>query len=116
MKRIDLIRHLESHSVQFLREDGNHGVYVNRATGKVSTVPRSREINDFLAQKICKDLEIPKPLLIAFLFAYTFGCSESGLISFNVRQQNKMYRESFKHEPFRSGCHDPVAFSYMPAR
>jgi len=27
----------------------------------MSTVPRHREINNFLAQKICKDLEIPKP-------------------------------------------------------
>ena len=31
MKRIDLIRHLETHGVQFLREGGNHSVYVNRA-------------------------------------------------------------------------------------
>ena len=61
MKRIDLIRHLEAHDAQLLREGGNHSVYVNRAAGKTSTVPRHREINDFLAQKICKDLEIPKP-------------------------------------------------------
>ena len=61
MKRIDLIRHLERHGVQFLREGGNHSVYVNRSAGKVSTVPRHRDINDFLAQKICKDLQIPKP-------------------------------------------------------
>ncbi|NGZ60286.1 MAG: addiction module toxin, HicA family [Nitrospira sp. LK265] len=61
MKRIDLIRHLERHGVQFLREGGNHSVYVNRAAAKTSTVPRHREINDFLAQKICKDLEVPKP-------------------------------------------------------
>jgi mRNA interferase HicA len=46
---------------QLLREGGNHSVYVNRAAGKTSTVPRHREINDFLARKICKDLEIPKP-------------------------------------------------------
>jgi hypothetical protein len=38
-----------------------HSVYVNRKSGKVSTVPRHREINEFLAQKICRDLEIPKP-------------------------------------------------------
>ena len=54
MKRVDLIRHLEFHNVQFLREGGSHSVYVNRAAGKTSTVPRHREINDFLAQKICK--------------------------------------------------------------
>jgi hypothetical protein len=39
----------------------NHSVYVNRLTGKVSTVPRHREINDFLARKICRDLEVPDP-------------------------------------------------------
>ena len=56
MKRVDLIRHLERHGVQFLREGGSHSVYVNRTAGKTSTIPRHREINDFLAQKICKDL------------------------------------------------------------
>jgi predicted RNA binding protein YcfA (HicA-like mRNA interferase family) len=61
MKRIDLIRHLETHGVQFLREGSKHSVYVNRAAGKTSTIPRHRDINDFLAQKICKDLEVPKP-------------------------------------------------------
>jgi predicted RNA binding protein YcfA (HicA-like mRNA interferase family) len=61
MKRVDLMRHLETHGTQLLREGSNHSVYVNRAVGKTSTVPRHREINDFLAQKICKDLEIPKP-------------------------------------------------------
>jgi len=61
MKRVDLIRHLERHGVQFLREGGSHTVYVNRTVGKTSTVPRHREINDFLAQKICKDLDVPKP-------------------------------------------------------
>ena len=61
MKRVDLIRHLERHGVQFLREGGSHTVYVNRTVGKTSTVPRHREINDFLVQKICKDLEVPKP-------------------------------------------------------
>jgi len=61
MKRLDLIRHLEQHGCGLLREGGRHSVYVNRATGKSSTVPRHREINDFLARKICRDLEIPMP-------------------------------------------------------
>jgi predicted RNA binding protein YcfA (HicA-like mRNA interferase family) len=42
MKRVDLIRQLEKHGAQFLREGGNHSVYVNRKSGKVSTVPRPR--------------------------------------------------------------------------
>ena len=61
MKRIDLIRHLERYGVQLLREGGSHSVYVNRSADKTSTVPRHREINYFLARKICKDLEVPKP-------------------------------------------------------
>ncbi len=61
MKRVDLIRHVERHHSQLLREGANHSVYVNRATGKVTTVPRHREINEHLARKICKDLEIPQP-------------------------------------------------------
>lgn len=59
MKRIDLIRHLERHGCMLLREGGSHSVYVNREARKTSTVPRHREINDFLARKICKDLEVP---------------------------------------------------------
>jgi mRNA interferase HicA len=58
MKRIDLIRHLERNGCEFLREGGNHSVYVNRAEGRASAVPRHREINDFLARKICRDLQV----------------------------------------------------------
>lgn len=61
MKRRDLIRHLERHGCAFLREGGNHTVYVNRAARKTSTVPRHREAFEFLARKICKDLDIPQP-------------------------------------------------------
>jgi len=38
-----------------------HTVYVNRSARKSSTVPRHREVNDFLARKICIDLQIPTP-------------------------------------------------------
>ena len=61
MKRTDLIRHLEAHGCEFLREGGNHTVYVNRRVRKSSSIPRHREINDLLARKICRDLEIPPP-------------------------------------------------------
>ncbi len=58
MKRHDLIRHLESHACRLLRDKGKHSVYVNPANNKTSAVPRHREINDFLARKICRDLGI----------------------------------------------------------
>jgi mRNA interferase HicA len=61
MKRNDLIRHLEQHGCRFLREGGKHTVYVNRAANRTSTVPRHRQINEFLARKICRDLQIPQP-------------------------------------------------------
>ena len=59
MKRLDLIRWLERHGCELLREGGSHSVYVNRVSRKATTVPRHREINDFLARKICKDMDIP---------------------------------------------------------
>ncbi|HUO44909.1 MAG TPA: type II toxin-antitoxin system HicA family toxin [Burkholderiales bacterium] len=61
MKRVDLLRHLQQHGCVLLREGGKHSVFVNRATRKASTVPRHREINDHLARKICRDLQIPTP-------------------------------------------------------
>ncbi len=61
MKRRDLIRHLEDHGCELMREGGNHTVYVNRARRKTTAVPRHREVNEFLARKICQDLEVPEP-------------------------------------------------------
>ena len=61
MKRRDLVQHLESQGCELLREGAQHSVYVNRRARKTSAVPRHREINDFLARKICRDLEIPEP-------------------------------------------------------
>jgi predicted RNA binding protein YcfA (HicA-like mRNA interferase family) len=61
MKRKALLRHIESHGCEFLREGGKHTVYVNRREGKVSTLPRHRAIDEHLARKICNDLGIPLP-------------------------------------------------------
>jgi mRNA interferase HicA len=61
VKRIDLLRHLEKHGCQLFREGARHSVYVNRTVRKSATVPRHREINEFLARKICKELAIPLP-------------------------------------------------------
>ena len=61
MKRKDVIRYLEKQGCDFLREGANHTVYVNRREKKVTTVPRHKEIDEYLMSKICKDLGIPKP-------------------------------------------------------
>ena len=61
MKRTELVRHLEAHGCRLLREGARHSIFVNRAAGKATSVPRHREINDLLARKICRDLEIAEP-------------------------------------------------------
>jgi mRNA interferase HicA len=61
MKRKDLVRHLEAHGCELLREGGSHTIYINRAARASSSVPRHREVNDFLARKICRDLQVPEP-------------------------------------------------------
>jgi predicted RNA binding protein YcfA (HicA-like mRNA interferase family) len=61
VKRRALVRHLEEHGCELLREGGNHSIFVNRPVRKASAVPRHSEINDDLAKKICKDLGVPNP-------------------------------------------------------
>ena len=61
MKRVDLIRHLESHGCYRLREGRRHSIYVNPANNQATAVPRHRELNEFLCKKICSDLGIPAP-------------------------------------------------------
>jgi len=61
MKRVDLIKHLRKHSCTLLREGAKHSLFKNPESNRTSTVPRHREINDFLARKICGDLGIPAP-------------------------------------------------------
>lgn len=61
MKRRDLLAHLHAYGCRLLREGSRHSVYWNPRDGKVSTVPRHREVDDFLARKICRDLGIPSP-------------------------------------------------------
>jgi mRNA interferase HicA len=61
MKRHELISHLEKLGCYMLRDRGKHSIYVNPANNQTSAIPRHREINDFLARKICRDLGIPEP-------------------------------------------------------
>ena len=60
MNRRELIQHLEDHGCQLLREGGKHSLYFNPSNDQTSAVPRHREINDFLARKICRDLGVPE--------------------------------------------------------
>ncbi|HAJ44825.1 TPA: addiction module toxin, HicA family [Candidatus Azambacteria bacterium] len=59
MKRSQLLRHLKDYNCALLREGKRHSIFYNQKTKRTSSVPRHREIDDFLAKKICKDLGIP---------------------------------------------------------
>jgi len=61
MKRRELVRHLVEQGCELLREGSRHSVFHNPKQNSTSTVPRHREVEDFLARKICRDLRIPPP-------------------------------------------------------
>ena len=56
MKRIDLIRKLESAGCILIRHGGNHDWYRNPKTGNSQPIARHREIKEFIAKHILKIL------------------------------------------------------------
>ncbi|MFW5756178.1 MAG: type II toxin-antitoxin system HicA family toxin [Tangfeifania sp.] len=62
MKRRKLLKHLTNKGCYLLREGKKHSIFYNPANGKISTIPRHPDINQFTAEKICKDLEVSLPL------------------------------------------------------
>ncbi len=61
MKRRDLLQHLSLHGCRFVREGGEHSIWENPTTNRRTSVPRHREIPEFTAVRICKQLGIPEP-------------------------------------------------------
>ncbi|PIR40541.1 MAG: addiction module toxin, HicA family [Candidatus Yonathbacteria bacterium CG10_big_fil_rev_8_21_14_0_10_43_136] len=60
MKRLDFIKHLNKEGCTLAREGASHSVFFNAMTRRTSTVPRHTEIDNNLAQKISRDLGIPR--------------------------------------------------------
>ena len=56
MKRVDLIRLLESSGCVLVRHGGRHDWYRNPITGVAQPVPRHREIKEPLARRIIRML------------------------------------------------------------
>ncbi len=56
MNRRALIVYLQNHKCLLFREGKRHSVFYNPITNPTSTIPRHSEIDNFLANKICKDL------------------------------------------------------------
>jgi predicted RNA binding protein YcfA (HicA-like mRNA interferase family) len=61
MKQSNFIKHLQKQNCLLIREGGNHSIYQNQINKKITSVPRHKEIKNFLIRKICKDLEIQPP-------------------------------------------------------
>lgn len=61
MKRRDLLDHLRRHGCRFVREGSDHSIWENPATGRRTSVGRHRDIPDYTAMRICKQLAIPAP-------------------------------------------------------
>jgi len=61
MKHNELLKYLQSHGCEFLREGSRHSWWWNPSQNKRSSIPRHTEIDNNLARKICKDLGI-KPI------------------------------------------------------
>jgi len=56
----DFTRHLVRQGCIFHRKGKKYSVFIHPSSGKISTVPHLRKIENALAQKICNDLGIPK--------------------------------------------------------
>jgi mRNA interferase HicA len=61
VKRQDLVRHLLAHQCRLLREGRGHSVWINPANGRQAAMPRHREIGEYTARAICRQLGIPEP-------------------------------------------------------
>lgn len=61
MKRKDLVRHLRRHGCRLLREGKAHSIWENPAQNLRTPVPRHTEIHEYLAHKICDQLNVPRP-------------------------------------------------------
>jgi hypothetical protein len=59
MKRRDLLRHLEYYGCRLLREGSEHSIWENTKSRKRTSIPRHREVVDFTAFRICKQLDVP---------------------------------------------------------
>lgn len=59
MRRLDLVRLLQSHGCELLREGGNHSVFINHTIRKSATFPRDQRISG--SQKYAKTLKSSNP-------------------------------------------------------
>jgi len=56
MKRADVIRTIEQQGCILIRHGAKHDWYQNPSTGALQAIPRHREINEWLARRIIREL------------------------------------------------------------
>jgi mRNA interferase HicA len=61
VKRRDLLRYLSQHGCQLVREGSEHSIWENTLNGRRTAIPRHREIVEFTAVRIFRQLDIPEP-------------------------------------------------------
>jgi mRNA interferase HicA len=61
MKRRDLLKHLRQQGCKFVREGEDHSIWENPLTNRRTSVPRHKEILNYTAERICKQLGITPP-------------------------------------------------------
>jgi hypothetical protein len=61
VKLADLERHLHGCGCELYREGSKHSIWWNPAKRKTTSVPRHREVKEFTARAICRQLEVPIP-------------------------------------------------------
>ena len=58
MKRVELLKLLRRQGCEKIREGRRHSWWQDGKGERRSAIPRHREIDNFLARKICKDLGV----------------------------------------------------------
>ena len=59
MKRREFLRHLREHGCVLVREGAEHSIWENPATNNRASIPRHRDIPEFTAARISKQLGAP---------------------------------------------------------
>ena len=56
MKRADLLKQISTKGAVFVRHGANHDLYIQPKNGNVEPIPRHKEIKEFIAKRIIKNL------------------------------------------------------------
>ena len=63
MKRVKFIDYINDHDCSFLKHGAKHDKYINHRNGKRTYIPRHSDLDTDLCNLICKQLNIPKPMM-----------------------------------------------------